>query len=226
MSHIWMSHVAHISFQISPRMSHEHTATHCNTRQHTATHKARALAYRISHEHTATHCSTENEPWAHCNTLQHTINTENEPWAPGDTQGSFSGLLSEPWAHCNSLQQSLQHRKRAMSTPHHWAHSLSKPENEPCLTWMSHCHITYTNASSHTYESTRHITHMKLSCIHMCFICVSWGIRICDNSHIYGSCMWDMAHSRAYWVSAWRVTHMNMSYYTYECVILRRGGLG
>ena len=196
----------------------QHTATHGNTRQHTRlvlwlTESAMSTlqhtaAPRMSHEHTATHC----------NTLQH------REWAMSTRRHTrlIFGLIK--WA-MSTLQLAATPRT-SMSTLHHWAHSLSKPKNEPCLTWMSHCHITYTNASSHTYESTRHITHMKLSCIHMCFICVSWGIRICDNSHIYGSCMWDMAHSRAYWVSAWRVTHMNMSYYTYECVILRRGGLG
>jgi len=43
----------------------QHTSTHCNTRQHTATH------YKTL-QHTATHCNTRQHPATHWKTLQNT----------------------------------------------------------------------------------------------------------------------------------------------------------
>ena len=67
--------------------SHEHTTTHCNTLQHTATQhtttRTAFLAITNTLQHTATHCNTTHyikdcffsyheRTAAHCNTLQHT----------------------------------------------------------------------------------------------------------------------------------------------------------
>jgi len=80
-------------------------------------------------------------------------------------------------------------------------HSLSKHENEPCLTCMSricgYCHI-YGCLKKHiwnTYECMTTSYVWYASCFHMCDLTHScmW----CDND----SFMWDMAHSRACWVS-------------------------
>jgi len=81
-----MSHVAHIS--ILPHVAHMNES---------------CCPYFIPNK-------PENEPWAHCNTLQHTA-------THGNTQGSCSGLPNQPWAHCNTLQ----HREWAMSTLQHTA---------------------------------------------------------------------------------------------------------
>ena len=48
-----------------------HTATHCNTLQHTVHIHSTDAQFRAS-EHTATHCSTLQHTATHCNTLQHT----------------------------------------------------------------------------------------------------------------------------------------------------------
>ena len=83
----------------------------------------------------------------------------------------------------------------------HVMHSLSKHENEPCLTCMSricgYCHI-YGCLKKHiwnTYECMTTSYVWYASCFHMCDLTHScmW----CDND----SFMWDMAHSRACWVS-------------------------
>jgi len=80
-------------------------------------------------------------------------------------------------------------------------HSLSKHENEPCLTCMSricgYCHI-YGCIKTHIWNTHECMTTSYVwyaSCFHMCDLTHSrmW----CDND----SFMWDMAHSRAYWVS-------------------------
>ena len=57
----------------------QHTAKHCNTLQHTATHQNRADScpglLQFAHntlQHTATHCNTLQHPAPHCNKRQHT----------------------------------------------------------------------------------------------------------------------------------------------------------
>ena len=50
----------------------QHTATHCNTLQHTATH-CNTLVYQCGHEgHFQMICNTLQHTATHCNTLQHT----------------------------------------------------------------------------------------------------------------------------------------------------------
>jgi len=46
----------------------DHTATHCNTLQHTATN---VCGYNGGYDHTARHCNTLQDTATHCNTQQH-----------------------------------------------------------------------------------------------------------------------------------------------------------
>ena len=80
----------------------QHTATHCNTLQRTAT-SPRAyrlcefvtLFYTALHcntlQHTATHCSTLQHTAAHCRTLQNTA--------------AHCRTLQHTAAHCNTMQR-------------------------------------------------------------------------------------------------------------------------
>jgi len=79
-----------------PRKRLQHSATHCNTLQHTATQficstsqeilrKCATYAYlppTATHcntlQHTATHCNTLQHTATHCNTLQHTATHSNK----------------------------------------------------------------------------------------------------------------------------------------------------
>jgi len=72
-----------------------HTATHCNTLQHTA-------SLRHSLQQTATHCLTAT----HCNTLQHT--------ATHCLTATHCNTLQHTATHCNTLQHtaSLRHSLR------------------------------------------------------------------------------------------------------------------
>jgi len=53
---------------------------HCNTLQHTATHRntlQRTATHCNALQHTATHCNTLHQAATHCNTLQHTATLHN-----------------------------------------------------------------------------------------------------------------------------------------------------
>jgi len=71
------------------RVTLQHTATHCNTPQHTA-------AHRNTLQHTATHCNTPQHTAAHRNTQQYTATHCNAPQCTA--------------THYNALQHTTAHR--------------------------------------------------------------------------------------------------------------------
>jgi len=86
----------------------QHTATHCNTLQHTATirrtcanslvHAIQKTQYRLQHaaaHWTATHCNTLQHTATRCNTLQHT-----------ELQHTAAHWTA---THCNTLQHTATH---------------------------------------------------------------------------------------------------------------------
>ena len=78
-------------------------ATHCNTLQHTATHRRHASAMgnvssqRTATHYTATHCNILQHTATHCKTRQHTTHA--------------SATRNAVTTHCNTLQKT--------ATPHH-----------------------------------------------------------------------------------------------------------
>ena len=77
----------------------QHTATHCNTLQHTGAAVRRTCDMNATHcntlQHTTTHCNTLRYTATHCNTLQHTA------------------------THCNTLQLTATHRNAPQRTATH-----------------------------------------------------------------------------------------------------------
>jgi len=121
MSHIWMSHVTHLSFTMvsvcvaDGRNTLQHTATHCNTLQHTATH-CNTLQHAATRcntlQHAAIHCNTLQHAATRCNTLQHTAthcNTLHDSLftvlAAAPSSAIFCHILPHTAIHCNTLQQ-------------------------------------------------------------------------------------------------------------------------
>ena len=84
----------------------QHTATHCNTLQPTATHTLAqwdTCQTRLMTKSHSTHCNTLQHTATHCNTLQHTL-LPNETHVKQDWWQSHT----QPTAtHCNTLQHTL-----------------------------------------------------------------------------------------------------------------------
>jgi len=121
-----------------------HTATHCNTLQHTATQMQHT---RNTLQHTATHCNTLQHTATHCNTLPHTaihcytlqtlhllvsppqnpddspnnlFTTENGEERNGRRGRGSGGVGGEREArHCNTLQHTATHCNRLHSAAPH-----------------------------------------------------------------------------------------------------------
>jgi len=103
---------------VDPPAQVRHTATHCNTLQHTAT-QLHILRLRCGTlQHTATHCNTLQHNYtssgsgaAHCNTLQHTAthcNTTTHP--PAQARHIYPvSLQSVARTRCNALQHTTAH---------------------------------------------------------------------------------------------------------------------
>jgi len=78
----------------------QHTATHCNTLDHTTTHSRNAL------QHTATYCDTLQHTATHCNTLQHTATHScNTP----ERTATHGNTLQHTATRCNTLQHTAAH---------------------------------------------------------------------------------------------------------------------
>ena len=73
----------------------QHSATHCNTLEHTITHNTL--------QHTATHCNTLQLTAAHCNTLQH------ESYHDGDYYVEVLKTSTHMATHCSPLQPTAKH---------------------------------------------------------------------------------------------------------------------
>ena len=88
----------------------QHTATHCNTLQHTTYLATHSDVWRDFHmlRHTATHCNTLQHTAIHCNTLQHTA--------------THCNTLRHTATHCNTLN-TLQHTATHCNTLHTLTHS-------------------------------------------------------------------------------------------------------
>jgi len=86
------------------RITLHHTATHCNTLQHAATHIASSMSQslsRITLHHTATHCNTLQQTATHI---------------ASSMSGSLSRItLHHTATHCNTLQHAATHIASAMS---------------------------------------------------------------------------------------------------------------
>jgi len=120
-----------------PNSTLQHTATHCNLLQHTATLLALPAHGRRERNiliiivakrqlnpkyHTATHCNTLQHTATHCTTLQHTATPLDTRTSTTRAQCSDNHVLktwSQPQvSHCNTLQHSatlcnnLQHRQQ------------------------------------------------------------------------------------------------------------------
>ena len=97
----------YITVKSTLQTHHKHTATHCNTLQHTATTHCNAL------QRTATRCNIKetcydkwvhycqvnsaNTPQTHCNALQHTAT-------------HCKSTLQYTATHCNTLQHTATHK--------------------------------------------------------------------------------------------------------------------
>ena len=110
----------------------QHTATHCNTLQHTYTPLQHTLQHTtrdrkpflfylvVNHfsptlQHTATHYYTRQHTATHCNTLQHTAthcNTLQRTATPCNTRQHTAtpcNTLQHPATPCNTLQHTATH---------------------------------------------------------------------------------------------------------------------
>jgi len=80
-----------------------HTATHCNTLQHTATHK---MSIASRNDQRFSHCNALQHAATHCNTLQHA------------TGALHQEMLSDFHivTHCNTLQHTATHNRSITSS--------------------------------------------------------------------------------------------------------------
>ena len=110
----------HILAHISPQytLALQHTATCCNTLQHTVSHAATnlAVAHPVSMiaasskphcntQHTAAHCSTLRHIATHCSTLQHTA----AHCSTLQHTATLCNTLQHTVTHCNTLQHTGTH---------------------------------------------------------------------------------------------------------------------
>ena len=93
-----------------------HSATHCNTLQHAATHRNRTdfsmMSLSVRRNIVATHCNTLQHTTAHCNTLQHTAKKIHHTAPHCTTLHYTSTHCTTPQltaTHCNTLQHTATH---------------------------------------------------------------------------------------------------------------------
>ena len=108
-----MPHVArYLSFH--SMCSLQHTATHCNTLQHTGgaarDASCRSTCWNPTQCNTATHCSTLQHTATHCNTLQHTYGAARDASYRSTCWNSTQcNTLQHTAAHCSTLQHTATH---------------------------------------------------------------------------------------------------------------------
>ena len=137
----------------------QHSATHCNTLQHTTawvTRRIIRLQHAATHgnilQHTAAHCSTLQHTAAHCNTLQHAAAHCNRLQ---HTATHYNTTRHQAAAHCNTQQHTAAH----CTTLHHTAthcNTLQHPHERRVTsrTWMRH--VANLNALCHTKINVSH----------------------------------------------------------------------
>jgi len=118
--HVCVERARHCNTHTSQRRNYtathirlQHTATHCNTLQHTATHcnthtsqRRNYTATHIRLQHTATHCNTLQHTARYCNTLQHTYVTAQQ----------LHCNTHKTATHCNTLQLTVTHIRHSTET--------------------------------------------------------------------------------------------------------------
>ena len=120
-----------------------HTATYCNTKQHTANTLRHTATHCNTLTHTATHCNilqrtathfnTLQHTATHCTTLQHTANTLQHQGATGTISIVWrNGLVQHTAAHWHTLQHTATHYKQCNTLQHVATH---------CNTLQRHCNI-------------------------------------------------------------------------------------
>ena len=127
-------------------ISLQHTATHCNSLQHTCNTHAHQTCEKPQYpkpmeisttrsQLAATRCNTLPHPSTHCNTLQHTCNTPEHQKCekpqyplPIEIPTTRSQLAA---THCNSLQHTATHCNTLQHTATHLQHS-NTPEHQKC----------------------------------------------------------------------------------------------
>jgi len=91
-----------------------HTTTHCNTLQHTATHKCYATAcvrrrgWKTRSQNATTHCSILQHIAIHCNTLQHTTTHKYYATTCVRRRG-WKTRSQNATTHCDTLQHTATH---------------------------------------------------------------------------------------------------------------------
>jgi len=147
-----------------------HSATQCNTVQHTATHWVREwvqlrLGPTLSHtpcntlQHTATHCSISNTlqyTATHCNTLQHTATLKRETLS----SLSRSNSLQHTATHCNTLQHTAIH---CNTLQHTTAHSSTRQQTTTHCSTILHTATQY-NTLQHTATPCNTLQHTAAHC--------------------------------------------------------------
>jgi len=147
-----------------------HSATQCNTVQHTATHWVREwvqlrLGPTLSHtpcntlQHTATHCSISNTlqyTATHCNTLQHTATLKRETLS----SLSRSNSLQHTATHCNTLQHTAIH---CNTLQHTTAHSSTRQQTTTHCSTILHTATQY-NTLQHAATHRSTLQHTAIHC--------------------------------------------------------------
>jgi len=147
----------------------QHTATRCNTLQHTpseigrerrryAKRNARKWVVSYTHntrdiwmslcntlQHNAKHCSTQQHPAKHCNTLQHTRVTYE--WV----SATHCQTLQHTTTHCNTLIWNVSKKETYICTTRTARKCVVSRMNGPCHVWT--CHVTDAWVMSRVNES-------------------------------------------------------------------------
>jgi len=176
-------------------LDYKHTATHCNTQPHTATHyhtlqhttrhcntlPHTAITYleytrlyitvNIHYKHTATHCSVQTR----CNTLQHAATRCNTLQHAATRCNNVSIIFvsqhtskCELQTHCNTLQHTATH--------------CNKLHANKCTHTNKHTPLTYTK---HTL--TPIIICTNTNNLYVCIVCllVCVHVMVCRVEYIY-----------------------------------------
>jgi len=123
---------------------------HCNTLQHTATHRRSYMPHIL--QHTATQCNTLQHTATHCNTLQCTA-THRRGCTPHTMQhtATHSNALQHTATHCNTLQhiKDAAHRLHCNASERLITSQDSRVRSCACIcAYMRVCECVYLQQST------------------------------------------------------------------------------
>ena len=145
-----------------------HTASYCDTLQHTGTNLQFIATHTAAHcntlRHTAAHCNTLQQAATHCNrcnTLHAGVMTHSgiegrRKWS--NTSQHTAATLQHPGTHCNTLQHTAKH----CNTPQHMIYDAQR--HQEGRKWATTLQHTATHCNQHTATHCYTLLHTATHC--------------------------------------------------------------